>query len=69
MSPLTADQCDKVENYAFIWRIRGKDWLSRWKSHPDGLAGKWEGDAEARLEELNTLRETVMEPLARLSSG
>ena len=69
MSPLTADQCDKVENYAFIWRVRGKDWLSRWKSHPDGLAGKWEGDAEARLEELNTLRETVMEPLARLSRG
>ena len=69
MSPLTADQCDKVENYAFVWRLRGKDWLSAWKSHPDGLAGKWEGDAQVRLEELNALRETTMGPLAKLNRG
>ncbi len=69
LSPLTADQCDKLENYAFLWRIRGKDWFSPWKSHPDGLSGKWEGDAESRLEELNGLRLTAMAPLERLGKG
>lgn len=69
LSPLTADDCDQVENYAFLWRIRGKDWLSPWKSHPDGLSGTWEGDAAQRLEALNGFRERAMAPLGRLETG
>lgn len=69
MSPLTADECDGVENYAVIWRIRGKAWLEPWKSHPDGLSGAWDEDSRARLEKLNTLRQTAMEPLETLSLG
>lgn len=69
LSPLTADQCDQIENYAFLWRIRGKDWFAPWKSHPDGLSGSWEADAQRRLSELNALRAAAMAPLERLGKG
>lgn len=69
LSPLTADECDGVENYAVIWRIRGKDWFRDWTSHPDGLAGTWDEISRKRLAELNALRERSMEPLRRLNQG
>ena len=69
LSPLTADECDGVENYAVVWRIRGKDWFRDWTRHPEGLAGVWDEKSQDRLRELNHLREKAMAPLKRLNQG
>ena len=69
MSLLTPDECDVVENYAYIWRVRGKDWFREWTNHPDGLAGIWDDNSRETLENLNALRQKAMAPLERLTQG
>lgn len=68
LSPISQQTCDHVENYAHIWGISGRRWLEPWKAHPDGLVGDWTPWAQQRLEELETTRLLVVEPLARLRS-
>ncbi len=69
LSPLDADTCDELENYAIIWGIRGTKWAQDWDAHPDGLSGQWTGEAFARLEKLNAAREQAIGPLLRLQQG
>ena len=74
LSPLTPDECDRVENYAYLWSIRGKQWLSPWEKHPQGLQKELEGkertqEDQALLKKLNDLRARVAEPLERLRRG
>ena len=66
MSPLSQEQCDKLENYACIWGVSGSRWLQDFQGHPQGLSGQWDGYWEAALHELNELRFVAMEPLRRL---
>jgi ATP-dependent helicase/nuclease subunit B len=66
LSPLDADTCDQLENYAVIWGIRGKAWLREWVNHPDGLSGQWTDEARERLNLLNRAREMAIVPLHNL---
>lgn len=66
LSPLSQEDCDKVENYAVIWGISGSKWLQNWTGHPDGLNGRFDENTEAALLELNRLRSFAMAPLQRL---
>lgn len=68
-SPLSLEQCDKIENYAVIWNISGQKWLEQWKNHPQGLADKWTEKNIRDLEELNNLRARIVDPLRRLRDG
>ena len=69
LTHVDADICDKLENYAVIWGIRGKKWLEKWTNHPDGLSGYPSVEADALLEQLNAAREKALRPLARLRDG
>ncbi len=69
LSPLDDDTCDLVENYTYLWGIRGSGWCSSWTFHPDGLSGQPGPDADTRLEALNRAREASIGPLARLRDG
>ena len=66
LSPLDPDTCDKIENYAITWGIRGDGWLKPWEMHPDGLGEMWTQDAYRRLEELNEARYLAISPLEAL---
>lgn len=66
LSPLDADTCDLIENYAYIWMVNGSRWKNRWDHHPDGLSGKWDDQTHERLAQLESAREEVIEPLERL---
>lgn len=66
LSPLSMDDCDRVENYALIWGIRGQKWLRDWEAHPDGLSAQWRHGDQERLEQINQARKTALEPLAAL---
>ncbi len=69
LSPLSQDLCDRVENYAIIWGIRGSAWLKPWVNHPEGLSQNWTESSQRRLEELDVARVTAIEPLVRLKQG
>lgn len=54
LSPLEPEECDRLENYAIVWGIRGTAWTKPFDKHPEGLGKPWtERDTEtlARLEE------------------
>lgn len=67
MSPLSPDECDAVENYAFIWSVRGQKWTKDWVWHPDGLSGQWDDRSKEALENINTYRDVAISPLLKLS--
>ena len=69
LSPLSVSQCDKVENYALLWRITGNQWGKEWTNHPDGLCDRWTKSDEDRLAELNRLRNTALTPLLTLGKA
>ena len=66
LSGMDSDTCDLLENYAFLWDIRGIRWAREWENHPDGLGAEWNSDARARLEALNAARRRGIEPLEQL---
>ena len=68
LSPLDVDTCDRVENYAITWAVRGKAWQEPWTGHPEGLSGVWDVASQAQLAELNGARELAVGPLARLQN-
>lgn len=69
LSPLTPEVCDRVENYAIVWGIRGQKWLEPWRNHPDGLGKEWNEKWDQQLKALNAARAQAMEPLNRLVQG
>ena len=69
LSPLGLDDCDRVENYAIIWGIRGSKWNQTWENHPEGLSVPWSDAYYARLEQINTARARAMESLERLRAA
>lgn len=69
LSGVDADTCDLLENYAFIWGIRGNSWVLPWENHPEGLSGKWTTEWEMRLAELNAARQKAIQPLEKLRKG
>ena len=69
LAPLEPEEADRLENYAMIWGITGQKWLKPWENHPQGLAGIVDSDTPRKLQQLNEIRQRVMEPLERLRSG
>ncbi|MBQ2893839.1 MAG: exodeoxyribonuclease V subunit gamma [Oscillospiraceae bacterium] len=69
LSPLDADTCDLVENYAVTWNVRGSRWQNAWTNHPDGLRGIPSEESDALLTALNAARELAITPLTRLHKG
>jgi ATP-dependent helicase/nuclease subunit B len=62
------DACE-MENYCFIWSIRGKMWLSPFRNHPDGLAGRPDEAALERLERIERARSALIAPLIPLQAA
>ena len=69
LSPLGAEQCDLLENYAYVWGITGNQWMVPFKNHPEGFSGVWNSYAQRTLEIIEAARSRCMEPLARLREG
>ena len=66
LSPVEPEICDKLENYAITWGIRGEKWNRPFTLHPAGLGGKWDEESEALLQQLNEAREAGIAPLVGL---
>lgn len=69
LSGVDQDRCDKLENYAVLWGIRGNRWEQKWVNHPNGLGETWSEGAQNTLQALNQWRESALVPLFRLRDG
>ena len=69
LSPVEPELCDKLENYAITWGIRGEKWNRPFKLHPAGLGGEWDEESEGLLASLNEARERGITPLVRLRNA
>lgn len=65
-SGVSGDECDAIENYAVVWRIRGSKWQSPWRMHPDGYDGRMTPEVEEELEQLNEKKDRAVLPLVHL---
>lgn len=65
-SGATSEECDRIENYAVVWRIRGSKWQTEWKMHPDGYDGAIKPEVEEELKQLNQTKDAVIAPLLKL---
>lgn len=65
LAGLDADECDELENYAFLWQLRGSAWTQSepWHLHPDGFGKEYDDDVNARLDRINMLRNAAVKPL------
>lgn len=71
LTGLNRAECDRLENYAFLWTLRGRAWTKAedWTGHPAGFSGEYTQETWAALEELNALRRRVAGPLQALAEA
>ena len=69
LAGLDRSECDTLENYAFLWSLRGSAWTKAedWTLHPDGFSGTYTDEVRRRLRHINALRRRVASPLQVLS--
>ena len=65
LTGLSPEECDTLAAYIFKWQLRAGAWARRddWRQHPDGYGCEYDEAAEARLEEINSLRRRLAQPL------
>ncbi|MBR5113462.1 MAG: PD-(D/E)XK nuclease family protein, partial [Clostridia bacterium] len=62
---LDSEEASIIENYCFVWNIRGGKWLDEWKSNPDGF-GEVKEQEEKALERINSIRNRIILPILEL---
>jgi hypothetical protein len=68
-APISADAADRLENYGFVWNLRGSAWERPFDRSPDGLQKDEYVDEAAiarRLAVLNAARAHAIGPLSEL---
>ncbi len=69
LSTVALEECDRLENYAVLWGIRGDKWGREWTMHPRGLVEQWTPEDRKELDRLNEARSRGLGPLIRLGKG
>ena len=71
-APVSAAEADRLENYGFVWRLRGSRWEQPFSGHPLGLQKDHVADEESLqtlLAPLNAARDLAIGPLSALKQG
>ncbi len=63
---ISADEIDILENYALCWRIRGNMWTKPFQAHPDGYGQTIDDEAAQKLQTIENIRKSVIEPFITL---
>ena len=63
---LPVEQAAALENYVYIWSVKGDGWLRPFRNNPKGLREEPKEVYAQALEEIEAARRLVMEPLERL---
>lgn len=63
---LERDRCDRLDNYAYLWNLRGTLWEKTWDMHPVGFGEGWSEKDRQTLARLNEDKTAALEPLFSL---
>jgi len=66
MTDIDNEDIALIENYCFVWSLKGRDWKNEWKMNPEGFTSEMSVTDEQLLEKLNSLREKIVSPLLKL---
>ncbi|MBQ3373181.1 MAG: PD-(D/E)XK nuclease family protein [Oscillospiraceae bacterium] len=71
LTGLTSEECDVLSSYLFLWEPDERAWRrkSPWRQPPDGYGKKQDEKTEARLQEINRLREKLSGPLLQFAKA
>lgn len=71
LAGLGTDECDELENYVFLWQLRGSAWTRNedWRLHPEGYGGEYTEETRETLGRINELRRRVAAPLMRFADS
>lgn len=71
LAGLNDEECDELENYAFLWQLRGSAWTrdEDWRLHPSGYGGEYSDETWQKLNEINALRRRVTAPLMHFAEN
>ena len=66
LAGLSPDECDPLEEYAYLWKIRGGRWNDGipWNMNPRGFAEEFTDEDQLTVDRLNELRDQFTSPLA-----
>lgn len=59
----------ELEQYCFVWNVKGRLWLQPFVQHPDGIGAKMTDDVHERLDRIEKARQTLIGPLIRLRAA
>lgn len=65
--PYSDTEIGSLENYCYVWDIKGSDWLHSFKGNPRGFEEFSDSDRK-NLESINLIRRSVVLPLEELRS-
>lgn len=63
LAGFSTEEISEVENYCYMWKISGSEWLHDWSRNPKGFGEEAGSEEEAELERLNTIRKKIVVPL------
>ncbi len=66
ITDISLDDVYMLENYCYLWNIKGEQLTSSFTYNPKGAEGNLDEKAEQQLEKLNYIREAVITPLISL---
>ncbi|MBR5451955.1 MAG: PD-(D/E)XK nuclease family protein [Clostridia bacterium] len=71
LTDITDDEINKLENYVYLWNIKGKKWLTEWDMSPFGISDTYASDDEINeiLRCINDIRVRAIKPLAELEKA
>jgi len=58
-----------LENYILLWNIKGEKWLSDFSMHPKGWYQEFESKDIEAIEQINQIREKVINPLEKFKNA
>lgn len=63
------EEISLLENYTFLWKLSGREWLETWSRHPRGFAGELTEEDAQQLVLLNELRQRIVLPLRQFADS
>ncbi len=68
LSKLSLTEISRLEKYALVWGVNGKNWREGFTMHPDGFGNELDSNARLRLDEINKSREKAVGPILKLKN-
>lgn len=69
LTALDDEAVNELENYAFIWNIKGSKWKKKFTNSPKGFSEEMSDNDLKKLEAINKSREYVVERLQKFNSA